>query len=159
MTTNANVPVPSNGSDTATKPTTVPASRKNKKTAVNLSMFDDESLLNDFDSHGEPVSEPPDPLTIYKRRAIHKLRQDQQMQMALHSDSGVAWGKLIGFLTKNLPDMLEDRQEVAHQMIPDTLNEILGPRPEGWHGFQGAKKSGGTTTYVKAGPKPGDDNV
>ncbi len=151
-------PITSNGNDTVAYSVGASTPQEHHSgAAVTISMFDDEELLSDqVDSNGELMAEPVDPLTTYKRRALKALQRDQPLQRELYSDTGLLWGKLIGFIEGQLPATMEDRRDVAHQMIPEALTEMFGPKDEGWYSYRGPKKGGGTTAYVKVGSKPRD---
>ena len=60
---------------------------------------------------------------------------------------GVAWGHLKSFLRHHLPETLDDRDELAYQLVRKALNDILGREGSAWH----TVKSERGTTYVKAG--------
>lgn len=146
------LPITTNGQQNVAKRTNAPVQKSNNQ-VVTLSMFDEEDpFTNNLDTDGNPVSEPPDPLTIYRNRAIEAFLHETALHHELHSERGLLWGKLIGFLSNQFPKTFEDRQNIAHNLIPDALNTTLGPQQ--WYTFSGPKRDGGTTTYIKAGPKP-----
>ncbi len=77
-----------------------------------------------------------------QERAIEALAKDDRFYEAIQ-DKGIPWGVVVGILKDALPATMSDRESVAFRMVPDALNEILGPKDEAW-----------TTERRGRGPKP-----
>ncbi len=88
-----------------------------------------------------------DVLKLYKARAIHKVRQRQDPMARLRTEIGLAWGYLKGLLRDELPDTLEDRDDVAYNLVIPVLNEELGVGSWETHKVQ---RNGRSVTYVRA---------
>jgi len=111
-------------------------------------------------AEGEPMTEalqpstddgePTDVLAIYESKAIEALRADRELIGKIKSE-GIAWGTLKAFFSNILPLTLDDRENLAYQLVPKALNQILGPQYEAWHSFRRQTREGKPTTYVKAG--------
>jgi hypothetical protein len=66
----------------------------------------------------EPVGERPvDTLGVYQKLAIECLRNDAQFKQQMESGLGIPWGAVIGILEKGLPDSMQDRGSVAHNLV------------------------------------------
>jgi uncharacterized protein len=98
-------------------------------------------------------AEKPDVKETFERSAIKALKADEETMRKL-DDSGVAWGTVKAFLKEKLPTTLEDRErdQLAYELVPKALNEILGPRNEAWYSFRNEQRN--YTTYVKTGRNP-----
>jgi Trp operon repressor len=76
-----------------------------------------------------------DALSVYKQRAIADLRTQTALLDAMHME-GVPWGKVLGHLATQLPEQLDNRQQIAYHLVRDALNAIFGPQDEAWHSFK-----------------------
>lgn len=72
-----------------------------------------------------------DPFRANQQRAIEALAKDERFYEAIE-DKGIPWGVVVGILKDALPTTMSDRESVAFRMVPDALNEILGPKDEAW---------------------------
>jgi len=99
-------------------------------------------------SHAAEDAEPIDVLAVYENTAIEALRTDNDL-MAKIRGQGVAWGTLKAFLANALPSTLDDRDQLAYNLIPKALNRILGVQNQAWHSFRNPERN--NTSYVKAG--------
>jgi uncharacterized protein len=91
-----------------------------------------------------------DPVATMEANAIAALRDDQRIMGSLR-DQGYAYGGLKAFLKDELPQALDDRDDLAYHLVAKALNEIFG---EGqWHSFRNERTG---KTWAKAGPKVGD---
>jgi len=95
------------------------------------------------------ASEVPelDALDTYEQRAIAALQSDAGLLAKLRGD-GVAWGMLKRFLYDRLPDALDNRDDLAYNLVRKALNTILGEQNIAWHTFRHPERN---TTYVKEG--------
>jgi hypothetical protein len=95
-------------------------------------------------------AEPIDVLAAYKSNALEALRTNTDVMGRLH-DRGIPWGAVMRELIKALPDTLEDRDDVAYDLVREALEQICGPENEGWHTFKRPNKDGKQITWVKVG--------
>ena len=51
-----------------------------------------------------------------------------------------------------MPDTLEDRNQLAYDLVPKAMNQVFGPQDEGWHSFKNEERN--FKTYVKLGRNP-----
>jgi len=105
------------------------------------------SEVGDLFSELDPeASSGPDPLALYEEHAITALSKNQRLMAKLRGN-GASWGEVKYCLKENLPATLDDRDQLAYQLVPKALDAILGPRDQGgWHSF----REGGQAR-VKAG--------
>jgi hypothetical protein len=55
----------------------------------------------------------------------------------------------VDVLEKALPKILDDRNKIAYDLVPQFLTETFGERGKGWDSEKWPKKSGtGTTTWL-----------
>jgi hypothetical protein len=85
----------------------------------------------------------------YEGQAIAALAASAAIVRKLNG-TGVAWGELKALLKDHLPEHLDDRDEIAYQLVRKALTELAGREGEGWHTYPVVR---GTQrlTYVKAG--------
>jgi hypothetical protein len=96
----------------------------------------------------EDPREGVDVMARIEDEAIAALERDESMRARLDGD-GYPWGGLIAFFEGHLPELLEDRRDFAHHLIPKALNRVLGDQNRGgWHTF---KHPSTNKTWVKAG--------
>jgi len=60
------------------------------------------------------------------------------------------WGAIGGFLKEVLPDTLEDRNDIAFNLVREALERTFGPANEAWHTVK--RQTGGRLmTWVMIG--------
>jgi hypothetical protein len=60
----------------------------------------------------------------------------------------------MGILKERLPETLSERDDIAYNLVPEALRQVVGPQEEAWHTERRATRTGQTTTFVVAGSKP-----
>ena len=56
---------------------------------------------------------------------------------------------IVHELEEALPNVLNDRNQIAYNLVPQFLNDTFGERGKGWDSEKRPKKTGsGTTTWV-----------
>jgi len=91
---------------------------------------------------------PEDVFATHTRAAIKKVATDKQFIDRVRS-LGIPWMGIIDALEKALPELLDDRNTIAYNLVPQFLEETFGERGKGWDSEKRPKKSGsGTTTWV-----------
>jgi len=93
-----------------------------------------------------------DPFRTYQRRAIETLAKDERFSEAIE-DKGIPWGVVVGILTDALPETMSDRKSVAFRLVPDALNELLGPKDEAWTTERRGHGAKPTLFIVRKGPR------
>ena len=126
------------------------------------------TILHEFESDSEPAkgtspnetqSQPQDTteeefdvvdvMAGIETKAINNLRADERILNKLQSEEGVAWGSVKAFFVNQLPENLDDRDQLAYKLVLKALDEIL---PNSWESFK-VDKNGRHVTYVR---KKGD---
>ncbi len=122
------------------------------------------TILHEFQSESEPAKDTSpnntqsqsqysteeeydvvDVMAGIETKAINKLRADERFLNKLQSEEGVAWGSVKAFFVNQLPENLDDRDQLAYKLVPKALNEIL---PNTWESFK-VDRNGRQVTYVR----------
>jgi hypothetical protein len=127
-------------------------------------------VAEDSKAEAEPVINPPksadgketfepngieddesktDILALYEAKAIEALAADPLM--ARIRGEGAPWGGVKAFLLDQLPDVLDDRDTVAYNLVRKALDRLIGIQNEAWHSFKNPRTN---KTWVKSGKKP-----
>jgi hypothetical protein len=98
-------------------------------------------------SDGAFVAEAPeDILGTHSKAAIAKVAQDQTLLEKLRGN-GVPWKGVLVALEQALPDVLNDRNKIAYDLVREFMNEIFGASK--WQTERRQSTSGsGMTTWV-----------
>ena len=101
---------------------------------------------------GKAEAESIDAFATHKNRAIEALRTNRDFIEQIRT-RGKLWGVILGFLADELPKTIEEqeRRAIANQLVPDALEQVLGPRNEVWHTSQEPNRNGKQITWVKSG--------
>jgi len=91
--------------------------------------------------------EAEDVLETYIRSAIRRLQEDRSFRAAVKG-SGITWKGVIEKLKAGLPEVMTDRDSIAHENVPRAMNEIFGVG--GWKSERRPSKSreGQSTTWI-----------
>lgn len=92
-----------------------------------------------------------DVIAAFEKKATDALAADADL-MGKIKDGGAAWGSVKAFFMDQLPENLEDRSNIAYNLVAKALTEILGAQDEAWYAFRNAERN--NTTYVRAGRNP-----
>jgi hypothetical protein len=96
----------------------------------------------------DTVDPPEDVFATYQKAAIKRVADDKPFIARIRA-SGIPWMGIVDALGKALPDVLNDRNGIAYNLVPQFLNETFGERSKGWDTEKRPKKTGtGTTTWV-----------
>ena len=120
----------------------------------------DEEYSRTAGSEEEPTEESGvDALNIHLVKVISSLKQDQKFQKDMR-DRGLPWRGVMEKIKGFLPEIMHDRDNVAHHNMKLILNRVFGDR--NWDTEKRPSKSitGGTTTWVvlkgSTPPPPGE---
>jgi hypothetical protein len=72
-----------------------------------------------------------DPFRRCQKDAIEALGRNENFLQSIDSN-GIPWGVVIGILKEALSPKLADRDSIAYNLVPQAMNEILGPKDEAW---------------------------
>ena len=90
---------------------------------------------------------PVDVMANREKEMIELLESDSQTMTRIHSSDGVAWGSVKAFFFQHLPPELDDRDQLAYQLVPKAMESILGRRNERWETYKNPARS--NNTYIK----------
>lgn len=107
-----------------------------------LHQADDGSLI-DIETGEKLELNQIDVYETFKANALKSLADDEQFVSKMKSDQGVAWGSIKHVLMAHLPNHLDDRDDMAYNLVKLALDNILGPN--NWKSYKNAVG----TTYVK----------
>ena len=95
------------------------------------------------DSEEEP--EPVDVMAGIEARAVAALQSEAQLMAKLKSTDGAAWGSVKAFFAKELPEHLDDKEQLAYRLVKKAMDQIFGPQPQAWESFKNARN----VTYIR----------
>ena len=132
---------------------------ENARQSVQYEKRDTESDQVKMDSvpyEDSELDEETDPLTLYIEAAIDKFRNETQILNRL-VENGVPWRGVLETLKTYLPDLLDEKDRIAYQLVPKAMTAVFGERESGWKTEKRPKKSGsGFTTWVITITQPND---
>lgn len=96
------------------------------------------------DEPGEEA-EHVDIMAGIESRAINALRSDPGLMEKLESTDGAAWGAVKAFFLEQLPEHLDDRDQLAYQLVKKAMDEIFGEQDQAWETF----KNPSNVTYIR----------
>jgi hypothetical protein len=89
-------------------------------------------IENDGLTENETEVESVDTLSVYKEKALQAFQENRALLEQIQRD-GKSWGTIGGFLKEALPDTLEDRHDIAFNLVREALERNFGPVNEAWH--------------------------
>lgn len=92
----------------------------------------------------------PDVKETFEGNAIQALKAAGDLLQRIEN-GGVAYGTVKAFLKDKLPETMEDRDQLAYDLVPKALNEIFGPQDKAWHSYRNEQRN---TRYVRVGGGP-----
>ena len=100
--------------------------------------------------------ETTDALAAYEAAAIQKFKSNEKFLTRL-GEHGVPWRGVLEELKKFLPDILTDKDKIAHSLVPEAMNATFGKQGTKWNTEKRPAKSGsGNTTWVVIIPESDD---
>ena len=82
---------------------------------------------------------------------IEALKNDNLLEKIKTGD-GVAWGSLKAFLFEKLPENLEDRDNIAYNLVPKAMTKIFAEQNISWYGYRNPNRN--NKTYIRSGRNP-----
>ena len=95
------------------------------------------------DNEEEP--EPVDAMAGIESRAIDALRANTGLMTKLASEDGAAWGAVRAFFLQQLPTHLDDRGQLAYQLVKKAMDQIFGAQDHFWETFRNPSN----VTYIR----------
>lgn len=74
----------------------------------------------------------PDPLRLAQERAVESVRENEEFKKSI-ARGGIPWGRVLGMIKAALPNSMDDRDTVAHSLVPEAMKRIFGgSQGEAW---------------------------
>ncbi len=96
----------------------------------------------------EPQEDQPEPIDVManiEAQMFDSLRTDTGLMNKLESTEGTAWGSLKAFFKEQLPNHIDDRDQLAYHLVKKAMDNIFGAQNQAWETFKSEKG----TTYVR----------
>jgi hypothetical protein len=105
---------------------------------------------HEHQSEAEPdvvtAEAPEDVLTTYSKAAIANVAQDKILIDRIRTN-GIPWRGVVDALEHALPDILDDRNKIAYDLVREFMDDIFGV--DKWQTERRPSKSGsGMTTWI-----------
>jgi hypothetical protein len=81
-------------------------------------------------------AEPVDVMAKLDQQAIEALRSNGEIRKKLESDDGMPWYGVQRFLMDAVLVHVEDRQQLAYNMLPKVLDAVYGSQGQSWETFK-----------------------
>lgn len=81
-------------------------------------------------------NDPVDVMANIEQRAIKALREDNDICQKLESTNGMPWYGVQQFLIDHLPEQLEDRRQLAYDLVSKAMEAVFGQQPSSWDTFK-----------------------
>jgi len=96
----------------------------------------------------EGIDQPEDVLADMEQKAIDALAKNQELMDKIRSDFGAAWGSVKAFLLAELPEHLDDRDNIAYHLVRKAMDKLIGVQNQAWESYRNPAR--GNKTYVRA---------
>lgn len=80
-------------------------------------------------------------------QAVEALRLDVNLRDKIESSNGVAWRAIQEHIKACLPDVLDDRNQVAYNLVPKVVGALYGQQSKDWETFKNPSTG---ATYVRS---------
>jgi hypothetical protein len=94
----------------------------------------------------EMESESVDIMASLEKEMVRRLESDSRLMAKINSQEGVAWGTIRAFFLDHLPRELDDRNQLAYQLVAKAMTQLFGTQNETWETYKNPKSN---TTYVR----------
>lgn len=95
-------------------------------------------------------AQPADFLSLAREGALKAARSDPDLQRSLNAERAT-WGVVWYKLRDALPETLQERDELANQLVPEYLDSVFGKG--NWHTEKRLTKKGEQKPFIKKGQK------
>ncbi len=106
-----------------------------------------------IDSGGDSSTDDTqiDTMQAYELKTIHDFREKSPDMITKIRNSGVAWKAVLEDLKKYVPEIIENQDSFAYNLVPKAMLHIFGKQDISWYTY---KNPSTNKTYIKAGQKP-----
>ncbi len=91
--------------------------------------------------------EPVDIMANIEQEAINALQAESKLMAKIESPEGVAWGAIKAFFLDHLRSNLDDREQLAYQLVRKAMDHLYGPQDQSWETYKNPQRN--NTTYVR----------
>jgi hypothetical protein len=91
-------------------------------------------------------SEPVDVMANIEQQMFEALRSETKLTTKIESQEGVAWGAIRAFFVERLPPHLDDKSQLAYQLVRKAMTHLYGTQDQGWESYRHPTKN---TAYVR----------
>jgi hypothetical protein len=95
----------------------------------------------------EGIDQPVDVLADMEQKAIDALARNQELMEKIRSDFGAAWGSVKAILLSELPEHLDDRDNIAYHLVRKAMDKLVGIQNQAWESYRNPAR--GNKTYVR----------
>ncbi|MBI4890908.1 MAG: DUF87 domain-containing protein [Acidobacteria bacterium] len=92
-------------------------------------------------------SEPVDVMANLEDEMVRRLQADSKLMAKIDSPEGAAWGSVKAFFLEHLPPEMDDRNQLAYQLVAKAMTRVFGPQNESWEAYRNQNKN--NTSYVR----------
>ena len=117
-----------------------------RQTATIAHIPDAESTGALFPTEADET-EPVDVMANIEQKAIDALQANTQLVEKIESSEGAAWGAVKAFFLEYLPAHLDDRDQLAYQMVKKAMDRIYGAQDQSWEAYRNPQRN--NTAYVR----------
>jgi len=82
-----------------------------------------------------------------EQKMFSALQYNTQLVEKIESEEGAAWGSIKAFFLEQLPTTLDDRSNLAFQLVIKVMNRKYGVQDHGWEAYKNPKRD--NTSYVR----------
>jgi uncharacterized protein len=114
-----------------------------------LHALTETDILHDDISKDEAI----DVLALYRQQAINAFQNNQNILRQIR-DRGIPWGAIFGFILRQLPEEIVEREDEAKYLVDRAVESVFGSENEGWHKEDSySNNKGKNIKWVKIGKK------
>jgi hypothetical protein len=123
-----------------------PAALQSQAAPSSQELFTQEPGDKEADEAEAVDAEPIDVMANIERQMFEALRAEGKLTSKIESEEGVAWGAIRAFFAERLPPHLDDRSQLAYQLVRKAMTHLYGAQEQGWESY---KHSSRNTAYVR----------
>jgi len=115
-----------------------------RQTSIPVSVPSGEQPLT-VSSEAEET-EPVDVMESLEGEMARLLQADARLKARIESEEGAAWGAIKRFFLDHLPLELDDRDQLAYDLVVKVMTRLFGPQHHKWESYRNQNKN---TAYVR----------
>lgn len=111
------------------------------ETFANCTTVSSSEIASTSDSIAEPIGTPDDAsvdvMALLQVRCVDAIRSNDDVRRRLEQGEGMAWYGVQVFLMDRVLASVEDKQQLAYNLLPKVLDAVYGP--DGWEKFKSSR--------------------